>query len=124
MAKRIEPRKNNEFGAVLAFSLVNSEIYKQARAQPFFQQAIGRIIKLANNNHMHVGTRVNKLGELAKEFDEQYRSSKEGSFLRQYHIDGVPLLARQAQAAAEMLMNIEKARTLTKSDVGHKGNQV
>lgn len=90
---------------------------------------LARIAKLAGNEHLTVPARVAKLTELARAYADgspfKYGIKlKGGEKCDDLVIDGLPLLSRQAQAAADQLLSIEKARSFrASSDHGKKGTQ-
>lgn len=82
------------------------------------------IAKLATNERYDVRTRIDLLNTLAAKYRDgtPFKNNKRLNDLR---FDGNPVLARQAQAAADQLLSIEKVRYGgDKYDTGKMGNQV
>lgn len=82
-----------------------------------------RIAKVAMNMALPVSTRISKLNDMSRQYADgwPFKNNPELNALR---VDGQPILARQAAAAADQLLSIEKARLGRASvSVGKMGNQ-
>lgn len=102
-----------------AYEVVRSPEAKKQSTQ-IVTDHLARIAKVASNNNLSVATRVSKLTDMAKQYSDGY-PYKNNQFLNELRIDGTPILARQAHAAADQLRSIEKAKY--GKDVGGMGNQ-
>lgn len=80
-----------------------------------------RIARVAGNDKLSVQERVSKLTDLGKLYAGGY-PFKNNAKLNALRVDNVPVLSRQAHAAADQLLSIEKAKSGFK-DVGKMGNQ-
>ena len=81
------------------------------------------IARIANNDKLTVQDRISKLTDFGKKTADGW-PFKNNPVLMDIRIDGVPTLSRQAHAAADQLLSIEKVKAGgSKYDTGKMGNQ-
>lgn len=98
--------------------------YRQGRQYQAVRDRMDGIAKLAANTNLPVNTRIERLAQLAKKYADgsPFKNNAKFSAL---HVDGVPVLSRLAQGAADQLLSVAKQQAAGSrdNDKGKMGNQ-